>query len=76
MLDSTITMLGSGMGDGARHNNENLPLVMAGGGWRHGSHINVFKRQKLNSLYLTVLQGLGLNIRKLSTAETSLTGLK
>ena len=34
MLDSTIPMLGSGLGDGARHNNENLPLIMAGGGWQ------------------------------------------
>ena len=76
MLDSTITMLGSGMGDGARHNNENLPLIMAGGGWRHGSHINAFKRQKLNSLYLTILQRLGVKTRKFNTAETSFTGLK
>ena len=76
MLDSTITMLGSGMGDGARHNNENLPLVMAGGGWRHGSHVNVFKRQKLNSLYLSVLQRLGVKTRKFNTVETSFTGLK
>ena len=76
MLDTTVTMLGSGMGDGARHNNENLPLVMAGGGWRHGSHINVFKRQKLNSLYLTILQRLGVKTRKFNTAETSFTGLK
>lgn len=76
MLDSTITMLGSGMGDGARHNNENLPLVMAGGGWRHGTHINAFKRQKLNSLYLLILQRLGVKTRKFNTAETTFTGLK
>ena len=51
-------------------------LVMAGGGWRHGSHINVFKRQKLNSLYLSVLQRLGVKTRKFNTVETSFTGLK
>ena len=76
MLDSTITVLGSGMGDGARHSNDNLPLVMAGGGWRHGTHINAFKRQKLNGLYLAILQRLGVKTRKFNTAETSFTGLK
>ena len=53
-----------------------ISLVMAGGGWRHGSHINVFKRQKLNSLYLSVLQRLGVKTRKFNTVETSFTGLK
>jgi hypothetical protein len=49
---------------------------MAGGGWRHGSHINAFKRQRLNSLYLSVLQRLGVKTRKFNTVETSFTGLK
>ena len=56
LLDSTITLFGSGMGDGSRHTNDNLPLILAGGGMRHGKHIDVEHKEPLNNLYLQLLQ--------------------
>jgi hypothetical protein len=36
LLDSTTVLFGSGMGDGNRHTNTDLPIVLAGGGFGSG----------------------------------------
>lgn len=36
LLDSTAVLFGSGMGNGNSHTNNDLPIVLAGGGYRHG----------------------------------------
>ena len=40
MLDHTIVLFGSGMGYGGTHSNRNLPIVVAGGGFRHRGHVD------------------------------------
>jgi len=43
LLDTTMSLLGSGMSYGHSHGNANLPLVLAGGkamGLKHGSHVD------------------------------------
>ena len=40
LLDTTIVMFGTGMGDASRHSNRDLPTLVAGGGFQHGKHIN------------------------------------
>ncbi len=43
LLDSTMSLFGSGMSYGHSHGNANLPLVLAGGtdlGLKHGSHLD------------------------------------
>ena len=44
LLDTTMTLFGSGMAYGHSHGNANLPLVLAGGtglGLQHGSHLDL-----------------------------------
>lgn len=44
LLDSTMSLFGSGMAYGHSHGNANLPLVLAGGaacGLKHGSHVDL-----------------------------------
>lgn len=36
LLDSTAVLFGSGIGDANTHKNSDLPIVLAGGGYRHG----------------------------------------
>lgn len=36
LLDSTSVIFGSGMGDANTHKNSDLPIVLAGGGYKHG----------------------------------------
>jgi hypothetical protein len=52
LLDSTMTLYGSGMAFGHSHGNANLPLILAGGGGlgiKHGRHIDYNAKSKSES---------------------------
>lgn len=62
LLDSTMILFGSNMGDSNTHDNSNLPILLAGGGFRHGQHL-AFRRDNntpLCNLFVTLLQNMGL----------------
>ncbi len=40
LLDRTMVFLGSNLGDGSSHSVKNLPVLLAGGGFRHGQHLH------------------------------------
>ena len=76
LLDSTAVVFGSGMGDSNTHDNSNLPTVLAGGGFRHGSHLH-FDREApgprlLGDLYVTVMQRYGLEVEEFAGATRNL----
>ena len=79
LLDSTIVLLGSGMGDASRHANSNLPTLVAGGGFKHGQHIAVDRKQKnaplLGDLYISLMQQLGMESDRFSNAGSNLNHL-
>lgn len=61
LLDRTMVLYGSNMGEANIHDNSNLPIILAGGGFKHGRHI-AFKRENnapLSNLFVTMLQRLG-----------------
>ena len=74
LLDSTIVLLGTGMGDSSRHDNSDLPTLIAGGGFKHGQHINVKKESNLllGDLYITLQQQLGIETDSFSNATKNL----
>ena len=45
LLDNSMTLLGSGFSNASSHSNKNLPLLLAGGGFKHGQHLR-FKKDK------------------------------
>ena len=63
LLDTTQVLFGSGMGDGSAHTNESLPVLLAGGGYRHRTHVILpkekEKRVPLCNLYLSMAQRFG-----------------
>ena len=79
LLDSTIVLLGSGMGDASRHANSNLPTLVAGGGFQHGQHLAIDKKAKdaplLGDLYITLMQQLGLETNNFSNASRNMNHL-
>lgn len=79
LLDSTIVLLGTGMGDASRHANSNLPTLVAGGGFDHGRHIAIDTKQDnaplLGDLYITLMQQLGLETDHFSNANRNLNHL-
>lgn len=76
LLDDTIVLVGTGMGDASRHSNANLPTLVAGGGLRHGSHVAIDPKQPggplLGDLYVTLLQRLGLETDHFSNASRNM----
>ena len=63
IFDNTLVVFGSGMSDGSRHSNRNLPVLLAGGGFKHQGHVvcpaEQHKRVPLSNLWLSVLQWFG-----------------
>ena len=63
LLDNSILMWGSGMGDSNVHNHDPLPILLAGGGagrLKGGRHISAGKKVPLANLHLSVLHKAGL----------------
>lgn len=79
LLDTTTVLLGSGMGDANTHTNKNLPLVLAGGGFEHGSMIRFTddssNRPPLCNLFVSILQQLGLEVDRFGKSTGTLRGL-
>ncbi|HMP04275.1 MAG TPA: DUF1552 domain-containing protein [Gemmatales bacterium] len=63
LLDQTLLVFGSGIGDGNRHNHDNLPIVLAGGfGGKlsPGRHVRYRKETPIANFYLGLLERLGI----------------
>ena len=72
LLDSTLVLSGTGIGDANAHANTDLPTVVAGGGLKHGQHIRAKKDRLLGDLYITLLQQLRIDTDRFSNASHSL----
>ena len=62
LLDNTMVVYGSGIGDGNRHTHHDLPVVLAGsgGGSLHpGRHVRYAAETPMNNLYLSLLDRVG-----------------
>ncbi len=79
LLDHSTVLFGSGMGNANSHTNSNLPLILAGGGFKHGEHkaypAKRPGRQMLCNLYLSMLQRFGAEVDTFGTSTGTLTGL-
>jgi hypothetical protein len=78
LLDHTMFFLGSNLGDASSHSVKNLPVLLAGGGFRHGQHLafDPGSPPPLCNLYVSMLQRLGLETDKFGTSTGTLTGLE
>ena len=65
LLDHTLYLYGSGMGNPSLHDHENLPVLVAGGaatGLKGGQHIKYDKGTPLANLHLTLLDRVGVRL--------------
>jgi len=78
LLDRTMVFLGGNLGDGSSHSVKNLPVLLAGGGFKHGQHLHFDPQNPppLCNLYVSMLQRLGIEVDKFSTGTGTLTGLE
>lgn len=76
LLDSTIVLFGSGMGNASSHNSRDVPVLVAGGGLKHGSHHRFPKNDSggtpLSNLYVTLLRQFGIEADRFASSEGDL----
>lgn len=78
LLDRTMVLYGTCMGSANSHSNKNLPVILAGGGFRHGQHLafNTDNNYALSNLYLSMLHRLGIEADSFSTSTGTMRGLE
>jgi hypothetical protein len=78
LLDRTQVLYGTCMGSANSHLNVNLPVLIAGGGFKHGKHLafDTQNNHNLATLYVSMLQRLGVESGTFASAKTTLKGLE
>ncbi len=78
LLDETMVLLTSNLGNASAHDNRNMPVLFAGGGFLHGQHLAFDQKNNypLPNLYLGALQRLGLEEEKFATSTGTMRGLE
>lgn len=77
LLDRTMILYGSNLGNANTHVTTNLPILFAGGAFRHGQHL-VFNRENnypLPNLFVTMLQKMGLEVDRFASSTGTFQGL-
>lgn len=78
LLDRTTVFLGSNLGNGSSHSVKNLPVLLAGGGFKHGQHLAFDQddHPPLCNLFVSMLQRIGIETDTFSSGTGTLTGLE
>ncbi len=77
LLDRTTVFFSSNLGNASNHSTRNLPVLLAGGGFKHGRHLafDPTNGPPLSNLYVSMLQRLGIAADKFGSSTGPLTGL-
>jgi len=78
LLDHSMVLYGSGLGDGNRHNHDNLPIMLAGkanGTLKTGRHVKYDRDTPLTNLYRAMLTRMGVKAPKFSDSTGELSDL-
>jgi Protein of unknown function (DUF1552) len=76
LLDRCLVVYGSGISDGDRHNHDDLPILVAGGGVRGGRHVRYPAGTPLCNLYLSLLGRVGVKADRFGDSTGRLPGLE
>jgi hypothetical protein len=78
LLDHTIVLFGSGLGNASAHSTKDLPVLVAGGGFEHGKH-HAYNQGKTDvpfcNLYMSIFKQLGINDENFGDSNGVLPGL-
>jgi hypothetical protein len=74
LLDRTMVLYTSNLGNSSSHDNTNLPLLLAGGGLRHRGHLAYDRRNNtlLSNLYVRMLHQMGIEARSFGASTSVL----
>ena len=71
LLDDTAVLFGSNLGNANAHDPSNLPIILAGGGYKHGRYVAHDKDRNtpLCNLFVTLLQRMGVGTDRFATSN-------
>lgn len=78
LLANTSVLYGSNLGNASSHDTKNMPMLLVGGGFKHGQHLSFDEKQNypLPNLYVSVLQRLGIEAGKFASSTGTMRGLE
>jgi hypothetical protein len=75
LLDNTVILLGSNLGNASSHSWRDLPIIVAGGGFRHGQHLVAggpgHDNARLANLFVQIARHVGLDIDRFGSSTAS-----
>ena len=77
LLDHTSVQLTSNLGNASNHSNKNMPVMLAGGGFKHGQHLAFDQRRNypLPNLFVSLMQQMGIEESQFASGTGTMTGL-
>ncbi len=78
LLDRTAVLFGSNLGNASSHDTHNLPILLAGGGFKHGQHLAFDRKnnEALPKLFVSLMQRFGVEVDSFAGTTGTLTGLE
>lgn len=78
LLDRTMVLYGSNLGNANTHVTTNMPTLFAGGGFKHGQHLafDTVHNYPLPNLFVSILQSLGLETDRFASSTGTMRGLE
>lgn len=78
LLDRTMVLYGSNFGDANSHVCTNMPIVLAGGGFRHGQNLafDTSNNYPLPNLFVSMLQRMGIEAERFASSTGTMRGLE
>lgn len=74
LLDQTVVLHASNLGNASSHSNDNLPVILAGGGFKHAGHVAFDRKNNkpMSNLFVRMLQQMGLEMDKFGSSTGTL----
>jgi len=78
LLNHTSVLLTSNLGNASNHSNQNMPVLIGGGGFKHGQHLAFDKKNNypLPNLYVSLLQRVGMETDQFASGKSTMNGLE
>ena len=78
LLDHTSIFFGSNFGDANKHTTDNMPIILAGGKFKHGQHLafDVKHNEALPNVFVSILQQMGYEESSFATGRATMKGLE
>jgi hypothetical protein len=77
LLDHSSILYASNLGNASNHDNTNLPVILAGGGYKHAGHVALDRQNNtlLSNLFLRILHQMEIPLEKFGAGTSALTAV-